>query len=81
MKEWDLNDVTIKDVVGALHLDGYVPPENVVELPLWFKAIMTIFLVACMLFACFKSFKTIIAIIVSKYTISQNELHTRIPFN
>lgn len=61
-KVWELSDVNISDIVDALKLDGYVALSDVIVLPLWFKILMTLLFVGCLIWACISNVRMLVAI-------------------
>lgn len=61
-KVWELSDVNISDIVDALGLDGYVALSDVIVLPLWFKILMTLLFVGCLIWACISNVRMLVAI-------------------
>ncbi|XP_046656389.1 QRFP-like peptide receptor [Daphnia pulicaria] len=59
---WELSDVNISDIVDALGLDGYVALSDVIVLPLWFKILMTLLFVGCLIWACISNVRMLVAI-------------------
>ena len=52
--------VTIKDVIEALQLDGYFPPEDIITLPTWFKIFVSSVLILCLVISMAKGLRFVI---------------------
>ena len=64
-----MSDVNISDIVTALGLDGYVALSDVIVLPVWFKILMTVLFIGCLIWASISNLRMLFAIGTHKYAI------------
>ena len=57
-----MEKVSILDVVAALRLDGYFPPENVVQWQSWFQGLVVGLFVFALVWTCCHSIRTFASI-------------------
>ena len=66
MQVWELTDANISDIVGALGLDGYIALSDVVVVPTWFKVLLTVLFITCLVWSGATNLRTVIAIAMAK---------------
>ncbi len=72
---WELSDVNISDIVNALGLDGYVALSDVIVLPVWWKVLMTILFIGCLIWASISNVRMLFVIGIRKYVICNTFLY------